>query len=400
MNRVIVPSTLTNSVLNSLHENHTGVVRMKMIARSYVWWPGIDNDIEEYVKKCVACQQTQKIPSQEQSSRWPKTSYPFERIHIDFFHLSGKTFLLIVDAYSKLCDVKLMGLTNVSAVIEKLQEFFSNFGLPTELVSDNGPPFNSFKFKSFCKSNGIIATNSPPYHPKSNGQVERYVQTVKSVFIKYYLSNEGCKMSIADKINKFLLYSRNTPSTVTSKTPAELIFNYKPKLVIDLLNKKPKLEFDKNNISPKNKKVTFDFSKNKVFDSKVESKFKKGENVLFLNQFKHFVKWIPATVKEIVSKFTYLIMFNNKVRYVHNDQLRHSSLNECYHKSEVYTPKLEKHNTDLDSARSLVQEKVELNLNNNCKRKRSLSNPDCSPEIELRRSKRERRVPRRFTYSE
>ena len=57
--RVTVPKKLLSEVLNMLYEGHVyvGMVKMKMIARSYVWWPGIDKTIEQLVKSCKSCQE-------------------------------------------------------------------------------------------------------------------------------------------------------------------------------------------------------------------------------------------------------------------------------------------------------------------------------------------------------
>lgn len=60
-NRIVVPESLRARVLKWLHENHTGIVRMKMVARSYIWWPKIYKDIEHYVNSCEACQATQNV---------------------------------------------------------------------------------------------------------------------------------------------------------------------------------------------------------------------------------------------------------------------------------------------------------------------------------------------------
>ena len=108
MNRVVVPKSSQLAVLKLLHENHTGVVRMKMIARSYVWWIACDKDLENYCKNCDICQQTQNVPKEVCTTSWPSTSYPFERVHIDFFHFANKNFIILVDAFSKFCDIRLM----------------------------------------------------------------------------------------------------------------------------------------------------------------------------------------------------------------------------------------------------------------------------------------------------
>ncbi len=53
--RVIILPQGRSQITEQLHEGHPGVSRMKNLARSFVWWPGIDNDLEERVKLCESC---------------------------------------------------------------------------------------------------------------------------------------------------------------------------------------------------------------------------------------------------------------------------------------------------------------------------------------------------------
>ena len=62
-NRVVIPFHLRTKILSELHENHPGIVRMKAFARSYVWWPGMDNEIENTVKSCKSCQINHTMPA-------------------------------------------------------------------------------------------------------------------------------------------------------------------------------------------------------------------------------------------------------------------------------------------------------------------------------------------------
>ena len=99
------------------------------------------------------------------------------RCHVDFAGpFMGKMFLLLVDAYSEVIP---MTTTSAASTIDALRSIFASFNLPHQLVSDNGLQFVSAKFNHFMKMNGIKCIRSAPYHPASNGQVERAVQTMK-----------------------------------------------------------------------------------------------------------------------------------------------------------------------------------------------------------------------------
>ena len=110
---------------------------MKALARSYIWWPNIDNDIEMTVKSCNSCQMNQTMPSKAPIHPWEKTTAPWMRIHVDFAGLFlGKMFLIIYDSYSKWIDA--IPVTNItsSAVIDCLRSTFSIHGIPYFIVSD------------------------------------------------------------------------------------------------------------------------------------------------------------------------------------------------------------------------------------------------------------------------
>ena len=91
---------------------------------------------------------------------------------------------------------------------------FAAYGLPTQLVSDNGPQFTSEEFASFMQANGIKHTRCAPYHPASNGAVECLVQTFKKAMKSYKDASSDTQQSLAS----FLLTYRSTPHNTTNET--------------------------------------------------------------------------------------------------------------------------------------------------------------------------------------
>ncbi|GFS80983.1 uncharacterized protein K02A2.6 [Trichonephila clavipes] len=104
--RVCIPRKFRKNVLEELHAGHLGIVKMKAIARSFVYWKNIDNDIEEAAKNCVDCARYKADPPKSKVHYWEYPSMPWERIHVDFAGpIFEHTFFLIVDAHSKWLEV-------------------------------------------------------------------------------------------------------------------------------------------------------------------------------------------------------------------------------------------------------------------------------------------------------
>ena len=155
---VIVPFRFQKRLLEELHECHPGMCRMKALARSFLWWPGIDPDIEERVRLCDVCTQVHHSFKAVPLLLWPWSTEPWQRIHVDYAEVKGQQFLLVVDSHSKWMEVFPMRSTTADATIEVLRALFSRYGLPLEVVSDNGPQFVAREFQTFLKMNCIKHT--------------------------------------------------------------------------------------------------------------------------------------------------------------------------------------------------------------------------------------------------
>lgn len=88
---------------------HSGIVRMKAIARSYVWWPSIDQHIENIAKSCKNCLFNSVNPNKSLLHVWPWPDSPNIRLYADFLEFSKRdVHLIIIDAYSKWVDIREM----------------------------------------------------------------------------------------------------------------------------------------------------------------------------------------------------------------------------------------------------------------------------------------------------
>ena len=219
--RVIIPAKCQDAVLCLLHDTHIGMSSMKTTGRSYVWWPGMDRDIEATVRSCPQCDKCQSSPALAELHPWEWPSTPWSRIHID--HAGpylGKFFLVVIDAHSKWLEVIAVPNTSTMATIIALSSIFATHGLPATIVSDNGSSFTSEEFHRFCKTNNIKHIRSAPRHPSTNGLAERAVQIFKASMKKMDES-----LPLEFRINKFLFKYRTTPQSTTQETPAQLLLN-------------------------------------------------------------------------------------------------------------------------------------------------------------------------------
>ena len=229
-NRVVVPPPGQAKVMDTLHEGHPGMARMKSLARCYVWWPSMDQELEQKVKECVHCQLMQNSPPQVPTHPWEWPQHPWARLHIDYAGpFMGKMFLVTVDAHSKWLEAHVVETPTSAGTIRKLRYMFATHGIPETIVTDNGSVFTSKEFQQFTDLNGIKHLTTAPYHPASNGLAERAVQTLKTGLKKMTTGN------IEDNLARFLFQYRITPHTTTGRSPAELLMGRRPRSQLDIL---------------------------------------------------------------------------------------------------------------------------------------------------------------------
>ena len=317
--RVIIPPLGRDLPLKELHDSHPGISRMKSLSRSYIWWPGMDSEIENAVRDCIPCQQSRKLAPQAPLHPWEWPGRPWYRLHVDYAGpFENEMILIIVDAHSKYIDAHVTSSTSSQATIIKLRQSFSTHGAPIVLVSDNATSFTSGEFRHFCEMNGIKQIHSSPYHPATNGLAERAVLTVK-----------GLRKTTGDletRLFRFLSRYCVTPYTTTGQCPSELLMNRRPRTRLDLVQTSVGDKvLQKQNISIEQ------------HDRKAHDRiFHPGDPVSALN-FNGSPKWLPGVLQERLGPVTFTVgLQDGRVWKRHQDHLRA----RCYDQEEEHLPKL------------------------------------------------------------
>lgn len=199
-----------------------------------------------------------------------------------------------------------------------LRTLFASFGLPEEVVSDNGPQFTSSVFKSFLKNNGVKQTLTPPYHPASNGAAERSVQILKQSLTKQVLHSRD-KLSTSRKLATFLFTYRNTPHMVTGETPALMFLKRKPQTRLSLLHPNIAESVEKQQ---RNQQRYHDSAKHKLRE------FKMHDGVQVKNFQGGAEKWKYGVVVKQLGPLNYLVKIGNQTKKVHVDHMLPNSLTD------------------------------------------------------------------------
>ena len=306
--RVIIPLKLRPRLLAELHAGHFGSSRMKELARSYLWWPGLDHELEDLTKSCPECLSQRALPPKAELHPWEWPTHPWHRIHVDYAGpVDGRYFLVIVDAHSKWVDIYPTSGTTSKETIKCLQHSFSQFGLPVSIVSDNGPCFTSNEFQDFTKISGIRHITTAVYKPSTNGLAERMVQTLKKAL---RISTSPLQLTL----DRFLFNYRLTPHSTTGVSPAELMFGRRLRSRFDLL-------WPSDTVSAKVAESQQVQRRNHTGTPRTVE-FSPESSVMIRNYTPGGNKWIPSTVMERTGPLSYrCILPMGVVVKRHQDQM-------------------------------------------------------------------------------
>ena len=212
--RLIVPETLRNRILQTIHEGHFGIEKMQLRARESVFWPKITADVLQMAQGCCTCQ-THSRSQKETLLQHEVPCGPWEKVCVDFFEFRSMQYLIVADYYSRFPVIRPATTTTTKATINILKQIFCEYDIPRILMSDNGPQFSSQEFKTFASEYKFKHITSSPRYPQSNGMIERMIQTIKQCMTRCHAAGEDPHIA--------MLVYRATPLTNSIPSPAELL---------------------------------------------------------------------------------------------------------------------------------------------------------------------------------
>ena len=234
--QIVVPVRYRNDILRIAHDlpyaGHMGVSKTYRRVLPYFFWPGLHRDVVNYCRTCDTCQligkPNQKVPVAPLHPI-PAFGEPFSEIIIDCVGplpktRSGHQYLLTIMCTSTRFP-EAIPLRSITArkVTDALVEFFTRYGLPRSIQTDQGTNFTSTLFEQVIKSLGIEHRKSSAYHPESQGALERFHQTLKTMLRSYCAENE---QEWNTGIPFVLFAAREAVQESLGYSPFELIFGH------------------------------------------------------------------------------------------------------------------------------------------------------------------------------
>ena len=221
--RLLIPMAMRKKTLEQLHVAHQGIVRTKQRARLTIYWPGMDNDIENITANCAQCQDHLPSNHKEPLTAKPRPERPFQETAADLCFHAGRSYLVWVDCYSDWPIIAPMDKdTTATHLVAACTEIFCQTAVPDVLWTDGGPQFTSKMFQEFLHQWGVTHKRSTPHYPQSNGKAEATVKAMKKILRAAWKGRFLDKTTLCQAMIQY----RNTPSGRDRLSPAQKLYGH------------------------------------------------------------------------------------------------------------------------------------------------------------------------------
>ncbi|GBO45027.1 Transposon Tf2-8 polyprotein [Araneus ventricosus] len=236
VNRIVIPKSLIKVCIETAHAPHFGVRKTFEFIRHKYQWKGMYLDTKNFCEHCEKCLENKPKAKLTQTQMIPKRNLaPGQCIAIDVVgklprSTDNKNFILtIIDHYSRYLEAYPLQNITSRTIINCLNKYFANFGLPKFLITDNATNFISNEMVEFLDRLNIQHRKSSIYYPMANGLLERAHRTMKESLASMCEST----FQWSEKLLFFKLYYNNSINSVTKFAPAEIFFGRKQNLPLD-----------------------------------------------------------------------------------------------------------------------------------------------------------------------
>ena len=221
--RVVIPEELHSDIIQIAHETHLGRSKTIALIKETMWFPAIDRKVTEKLEGCTTCQSVVDTPLKEPLKMTELPAQPWTHLVTDFYGPlpTGEYLLVVQDTYSRFPVVEILRSTMATPVIEALDRVMSLYGIPSELGSDNGPPYQSKTLEDFATYMGYYHNHKIPYAPWANGTAEHFMKNLKKLMQVCAIEKKNWKQ----QLQRFLRAYRAAPHRTTGFAPATLMFN-------------------------------------------------------------------------------------------------------------------------------------------------------------------------------
>jgi len=256
--RLVVPQALRSDMKRRLHSSHLGIDGCLRRARECIFWPGMSAEIKECISMCEICHKYDTSPQKETLMSHDVPTRPWEKVGVDLFEIENRDYLVTVDYYSNYWEIDRLYTTTAKTVVQKLKSHFARYGIPNQVVSDNGPQFSCEEFASFAKCWDFEHVPSSPGNSKANGKAESAVKSAKRLLKKTADGGEDQYLALLD--------SRNTPNQGMDSSPVQRLMNRRTKTLLPtasrlLLPRSSNTELDRDKLKLKQQKQAQRYNK-------------------------------------------------------------------------------------------------------------------------------------------
>lgn len=251
---LVVPKSYIRKALHDFHDlpfcGHFGQQKTLSLIRSRLFWPSMQADIIKYCKECVSCSQRKTSPHLRKVPlvNLPEVLYPFERTSMDICgpfvtSYSGNKYLLTFqDYFSKYVEAVAIPDQKAETIARVfVTEIIGRHGTPKQLLTDQGPNFVSAVMKNVCQFLNVDKLQTTPYHPQSNGMIERSHRVFKDIMSHYVAKSQQDWDTWVPYV--LMAYRFHTQSS-TGYSPYFLLHGRDPVLPFDNILKPQTVKYD------------------------------------------------------------------------------------------------------------------------------------------------------------